>query len=124
MHYSWPYESDFIAIRYHNTDIVVYRPDGTAQYTNGGWQTSTTKDRISAFMPPSLSVFQRDFMWRLARNRYSDNGYWVFAKNIGDYVDGMRVRLSDGQILDVTNTYGDLRDYAALRPTLETINAE
>ena len=30
------------AVRYHNTDVVMIRPDGTYRLNTGGWRTPTT----------------------------------------------------------------------------------
>jgi hypothetical protein len=38
-----------IAVRYHETDVVTYREDGTVEIRFGGWQTPTTRQKIGAF---------------------------------------------------------------------------
>ena len=43
-----------IAIRFHNTDIVVYTPTGVVGYYTGGWDTVTTLQRMNQFSPYSL----------------------------------------------------------------------
>ena len=39
------------AVRYHSTDIVTYRKDGSIVLSSGGWRTSTTKERINEYIP-------------------------------------------------------------------------
>ena len=58
--------TQFIAIRFHNTDIVRAYPDGRVQFDCRGWVTSSTT--VSAlrdatlFMPFHFSVFSRSIM--------------------------------------------------------------
>jgi len=35
-----------IAVRLHDTDIVIFYPDGRVRLSSGGWQSSTTRDRF------------------------------------------------------------------------------
>jgi len=51
------------AVRYHDTDVVMIRPDGTYRLYSGGWYTLTTKDRIRRFSPCFLS--QTNDMWHV-----------------------------------------------------------
>jgi hypothetical protein len=46
---------DDIAVRLHDTDIVVYHPDGSITLDTGGWFTVTTKARMCEFSPFSVS---------------------------------------------------------------------
>lgn len=41
-------DSDY-AIRLHNTNIVIYKPDGSIVLDSGGYRTWTTKDRINEY---------------------------------------------------------------------------
>jgi len=50
-----------IAVQYHYTDVVTFRPDG-ATLDSGGWQTSTTRQRIKEYMPVG-SLYQKDYTW-------------------------------------------------------------
>ena len=52
---------DDIAIRFHNTDIVVISPQNIYTLNNGGWQTAHTKERINRYAP--VNIWQRDFQW-------------------------------------------------------------
>ena len=45
---------DTLAIRLHDTDIIIVRPDDTFLLQSGGWRTYTTKDRINRFSPARL----------------------------------------------------------------------
>jgi len=50
-----------VGIKLHNTYVVKIRNDGTYTLNSGGWQTSTTKDRINQYSP--VRVYQRKFEW-------------------------------------------------------------
>jgi len=50
-------------IFYHSTPIVVEYPDGSYRLSNGGWKTSTTKERINKHMPSGYRLVQRDYDW-------------------------------------------------------------
>lgn len=52
---------DTIAIRLHDTDIVIVHPDDTFMLDSGGWRTYTTKDRINKFSP--ARVYQERNHW-------------------------------------------------------------
>lgn len=58
------------AIRYHDTDVVMIRPDGTYRLNSGGWNTAMTKKRINQFSPCNLS--QTNGMWCMGNIPYSD----------------------------------------------------
>lgn len=46
-----------VACRYHDTDIVSFRPDGSIVLDNGGWPSMTTKRKMNATLAPlDLSV--------------------------------------------------------------------
>lgn len=49
-----------IAVRYHNTDVVVYHhpqiPDKVATIDHGGWLTPTTAARINEYAPEGVKV--------------------------------------------------------------------
>ncbi len=36
----------YIALKYHSTEVVKFYPNGDIVLDNGGWYTSTTKERI------------------------------------------------------------------------------
>lgn len=51
-----------IAVRYHETDVVTFRPDGFAVLNSGGWQTSTTKLRLNEC---GFNISQERGVWYL-----------------------------------------------------------
>lgn len=44
-------DADTIAVRLHATDVVTYHRSGLFTIYGGGWNTPTTKDRISSYSP-------------------------------------------------------------------------
>lgn len=73
--------ADHVAVRLHNTDIILFYPDGRVTLNTGGWKTVTTKDRINNFAP---------------FNVWSKRGTW-FTKVKGTdipFADGMTISAS------------------------------
>lgn len=70
-----PGEFSPIAVRYHWTDVVTARVDGTVELETGGWRTYTTKERINCFLPAftidgvrvRVTLSQDHGVWRLGR---------------------------------------------------------
>jgi hypothetical protein len=40
-----------VAVRLHNTNILTFKPDGSIILDTGGWETNTTKARMNEFLP-------------------------------------------------------------------------
>jgi len=55
------YEDGDIAIRYHHTDIITYKPNGDTVYTTGGWHTTSTFNRLNEYSP--LHFFRNGWVW-------------------------------------------------------------
>lgn len=51
------------AIRYHQTDIVTYREDGSIKLDSGKYRTATTKSHMNSVLPPGVSVYQKKGEW-------------------------------------------------------------
>ena len=54
-----------VGITLHSTCVVRIHADGTYKLSNGGWLTSTTKDRINQYSP--CRVFQKNFEWFVSK---------------------------------------------------------
>lgn len=65
---------DTLAVKLHQTDVVLIHSNGRFTLQTGGWQTVTTKDRINGYSPARV---------------YSNNGVW----HVGEaaFHDGMQV---------------------------------
>jgi hypothetical protein len=81
---------DSVAVRLHETDVVIIRSDGNYVLNSGGWLTSTTKDRINNYSP--ASVYQAKRKWFLF-DRSNDTNT--------PFVDGMVVDANGSLVVSV-----------------------
>lgn len=65
-------EDGSIAVKYHETDIVVYQPDGSISFDTGGWNAMTTRDKISVHLPAGWSLGVCNGVLRLRCGGYHD----------------------------------------------------
>jgi len=77
-------DNDDIAVKYHDTNVVTYHPDGSATLRSGGWMTKTTKQRMNDYTHYRIDA---------------DKGVWYADGDV--YQDGMT--LLDG----VVDYHGD-----------------
>lgn len=94
--------ADGIAARLHNTDILLFRPDGSVVYNSGGWKTVTTKQRMNEYGPARI---------------WSDRGTWFIAYDgtSGAYADFCEV--GNGMIKGIL-TDAELAEEKRLRKTI------
>lgn len=52
-----------VALQYHDTDVVTFRPDGGMVLNSGGWHTVTTKERINWCLPDGFRLSQVKRVW-------------------------------------------------------------
>lgn len=55
------YEDGSEAIRYHDTDVVTFHPNGNVELDSGGFRTATTKNRINEHT--NLNLYQEAGIW-------------------------------------------------------------
>lgn len=91
--YLEPRSDGKIAVKYHDTDIVIYHPDGKIELDNGGWQTPSTKKNLGTYSP--FYVYQEKGVW------YVHIGPDAHDRNIIEFERGM--------ILDTPNWVTDAR---------------
>jgi len=92
-----------IAVRLHNTDIIIYRPDGAVSLNTGGWYTVTTKARINEYAPGCV---------------YSDKGTWYYSPSGARWSASDAVPFQDGITIYPDGTVtgaGPEPDHAAMR---------
>lgn len=65
---------DNIAIRLHDTDIVILHKNGTATLNSGGWYTKTTKERINEYTNARIS--QRLSIWYIPDKQGNDTLFY------------------------------------------------
>lgn len=90
-------EGDTVVIKYHATDIATITPE-LITLDNGGWFTSTTKERLNSYcLPHRWSIYQKAKKWYLTRNVYPETtgGFTV------PYHNGMTINLLTGEIGNV-----------------------
>jgi len=73
-----------IAVKLHDTDVVVYHVDGSVSLYSGGYRTVTTKDRINSYSPQWIT---------------QQRGVWYIGKedSLRIFEDGITV-MEDGSI--------------------------
>lgn len=71
-------------VKFHATVIIRRVREDVYALDSGGWQTSTTKQRLNALLPGGVTISQRNFDWTVHTRR-------------GDipFSDGMHVALND-----------------------------
>lgn len=87
-------EPDRMALRYHNTDVVIAYPSGNVWLDSGGFNkphlawsgktqtcSPTTRKRISRYLPKGVSLYQEKYIW------------WIQMPDGREYefVDGMQI---------------------------------
>ncbi len=82
-----------IIIRYHTTNVVTKKKNGTFILHSGGWKTTTTKERINYMMPAGYYVATIDGTWNICKRGGGVNERF---KPI-PFVDGINIR-KDGTI--------------------------
>ena len=70
-----------IAVKFHETDVVTFHPNGQTTLNSGGWQTKTTKERINEFSPVYVT---------------QDKGIWYVGKSL--FTDGMKINRNGNPI--------------------------
>jgi hypothetical protein len=69
-------------LRLHATDVLTWKPDGVIVLNSGGYRTHTTKERLNAFLPDSIRVYQKNYSWYVRQDGKKDI----------DFVDGLQVQ--------------------------------
>lgn len=69
-------------VRYHQTNIVMFHPDGTVRLDNGGWFTRITKQKMNeVLVKPFLGIYQEGGSWKYGSYRYT-NGMMIGKNGI------------------------------------------
>lgn len=69
-----------VAIKLHNTDVVIFRDDGTVTLSTGGWYTVTTKDRMNRWS--GVPYDEREHIPRF--DVWSNRGTWYVEIRVWD----------------------------------------
>ena len=73
-----------IAVKYYDTDIVTFYPDGAVRFDNGGYKTASTKAKMSEWT--YHRVYQEKHEW-----------YITTDEGVVDYYNG--ITLKDGRVV-------------------------
>lgn len=99
-----------IAVRLHQTDIILFHANGTATLNSGGWRTVTTKERLNRFSPAGIG--QENGLWyvypRGSRHRFIfEDGINVnvHGKPIGVKADTSRVESAKRKLDQTVSRY-------------------
>jgi len=78
---------DGIAVRYIDTDIVIFDRDGDIEFDTNGWYTTTTKQRLSNIIPDVR-------VWSEGTDKWGDPIWAISAPEGADarFEDGMYLR--------------------------------
>lgn len=68
--------NEVYAVRYYDTDVVVYHPDGRIVVQTGGYKTLSTRERISGYSP--CQIWQEKGTWHF---QYKDKHY-LFTESV------------------------------------------
>lgn len=82
-------DGDLFHVRYYDTDVLTFQPDGVVIVSHGGFITRSTADTINAFGPEGLNV------------RMSKNQFFVSFGDTKDLFWGKNdkpIRLEGGKI--------------------------
>ena len=81
-------DDDTVAIKYHRTNILKINQENVVTISTGGWETTTTKDRLNQFLNcRGYYIFQKKGVWYIKGN-----------DETVEYQDGMRIT-SDGTLI-------------------------
>ena len=102
----------WIAVQYHQTNVVVFDITGTTIIQTGGYASVTTKDRINRSLPRGIGVCQRGARWYL-----SWRGLWAVKGETGPESCSLFSKVEwDGQVMEIVPA-----DLARWKPNLRGI---
>ena len=81
------HDNEDIALKYHETNVVTYHPDGSISLDSGGWKTPTTKRRINDYT--DMRIFPDKGVWYVGKD--AANWHWKAGEGNFVFQDGMRV---------------------------------
>jgi hypothetical protein len=68
----------YIALRYHDTEVIRWYQDGRVVLNTGGFRTATTKARMNEYA--NARIFQKNFIWCYS----ADAHHSLAGKNYND----------------------------------------
>lgn len=84
-----------IAVRLHQTDIVIFHERGVIEVYTGGWNTMTTRERINRYLPSGYAVWTDKRVAYLSRRPWDSEGF-RYPLTEGVMIDPSRGAIIDG----------------------------
>lgn len=75
-------DNGVVAVRLHQTDIILVHADGNVRITSGGWKTKTTRERLNAYLRGYATVSAHKGIWNINQHGMGEN-------RVETFVDGM-----------------------------------
>ncbi len=97
-------------IRFHNTNIITFRPDGSVTFDTGGWQTFTTKERMNTLS--KFSISQSGGVWYINPRGHYEGEQYVSGGDSSVFYDG--ITFKDGRCISGIHAVDD-RDVRRLK---------
>lgn len=115
-----------IAVRLHNTRIVVFHEDGRVTLHTGGYHTVTTKERLNQFIKGR--VYQKSHAWFYVVNRGELGIDWANPIPFEDGIDvsprGLRLGYLRGELKAERISYAELAELQSLASYIEPGDTE
>lgn len=93
-----------IAVKFHDTDIVLFRMPGSVTHEHGevvlntgGWLTKTTSERINRYLPGTVSLSSHRGRWYLHGRGNWNHDDWL------PYTDGATILVRDENVTEFTH---------------------
>lgn len=100
------------AVRYHETPVVTWCPNGDVVLDSGGWRTVTTRARIDAYLPAGWGLYADRGVWWLC-----EGVYWSDPAQKHAFADGITIRGEGGTVVGAAPAV-DLKARAAERKAI------
>jgi hypothetical protein len=88
-------DDDSVSVWFHHTEIVRAYRSGRTILRNGGYATTTTKQRLNAFLPGMVGINQTNFEWNVNQFVRNPNTGGYKVNRIAAFTDGMSVMFDD-----------------------------
>ena len=122
-----------IHLRYHQTNVLTFRPNGTVTLNNGGWDTITTKRAMNDYLGDKLNIWSLGGEWyvdALQTERFSETTHWreeiVWTHPVTyRYVNGIAFDVETGMLVWNPNTWEPMEYVEGMmsRPVLNRLSA-
>ena len=94
-------------VRLHNTDILIFKPNGLVTYNSGGWKTVTTKARMNEYGASGVYIQQIKSVWHIRAGEQESIFFdgITFDMNKVRFLETMEKDKTTGKWLKLINRY-------------------